>query len=184
MWNIPNMLTAGRLAAAPGVALAFAAFDRPAADVVACVLFVAAALTDWLDGRLARAWGQESAIGRLLDPIADKAIVTIALAALCGVHGLDWPLALPVALILLRETAIAGLREALAGRLALPVTQAAKWKTTAQMTAIAVLLGAGAVGPEAHAAGLALLWVAAALTLTTGWDYFSRGVAWLRRMEG
>lgn len=187
MWTIPNILTVGRLAAAPAVALAFAAFERPLADAVACALFVAAALTDWLDGRLARAWGQESAVGRMLDPIADKAIVAIALAAICGVHGLGWAVAIPVAAILLRETAVAGLRECLAGALTLPVTRAAKWKTTVQMVAVALLLGAGATGGAAETvttAGLIALWAAAVLTAATGWDYFSRGVAHLRRGEG
>jgi CDP-diacylglycerol--glycerol-3-phosphate 3-phosphatidyltransferase len=187
MWTIPNILTAGRLAAAPGVALAFAAFDSPSADVIAATLFVLAAATDWLDGRLARAWGQESAVGRMLDPIADKAIVAIALATLCGLYGLGWAVSAPVAAILLRETAVAGLREYLAGGFSLPVTRLAKWKTTVQMVAIALMLGAGALGEAraaAEAAGLATLWLAAALTLATGWDYFSRGVAHLRRMEG
>jgi CDP-diacylglycerol--glycerol-3-phosphate 3-phosphatidyltransferase len=187
MWTIPNILTAGRLAAAPGVALAFAAFDRPTADVVAAAIFVVAAATDWLDGRLARAWRQESAVGRMLDPIADKAIVAIALAALCGLYGLGWSVSAPVAAILLRETAVAGLREFLSDGFRLPVTRLAKWKTTVQMTAIALLLAAGALGEArgaAEAAGFAILWLAAALTLATGWDYFSRGVAHLRRMEG
>lgn len=183
MWSIPNMLTVARLAAAPLVALAFAAFERPTADLVACAVFALAAATDWLDGRLARAWGQESALGRLLDPIADKAIVMIALAAVCGVHGLGWAVAVPVAAIILRETAVAGLREALAGRLSLPVTRLAKLKTTAQMLAVALLLAAGALGGWAATVGLVLLWAAAALTLATGWDYFSRGVGWLMREE-
>lgn len=181
MWTVPNMLTLARLAAAPFVALAFAAFERPTADLLACAVFALAAATDWLDGRLARAWGQESPLGRLLDPIADKAIVMIALAAICGAHGLGWAVAVPVAAIILRETAVAGLREALAGRLALPVTRLAKLKTAAQMVAIALLLAAGALGGWALTAGLALLWAAAALTLATGWDYFSRGAAWLAR---
>jgi CDP-diacylglycerol--glycerol-3-phosphate 3-phosphatidyltransferase len=187
MWTIPNILTAARLAAAPGVALAFAAFDRPTADAAALALFVAASVTDWLDGKIARAWGQESAVGRMLDPIADKAIVTIALATLCGLYGLGWAVAAPVAAILLRETAVAGLREVLAGRFSLPVTRLAKWKTTVQMVAVTLLLGAGVAGPArtaVEAAGFAALWLAAALTLATGWDYFSRGVAHLRRMEG
>ena len=187
MWTIPNILTVARLVAAPCVALAFTAFERPLADALACALFVAAALTDWLDGKLARAWGQVSAVGRLLDPIADKAIVLIALATLTGLHGLHWLLLAPVALIILRETAVAGLREYLAGAAALPVTALAKWKTTAQLAAISVLLGAGAAGAAAeglHALGLALLWVAAALTAITGWDYFQRGLAFVRQGEG
>lgn len=186
MWTLPNTLTVARLVAAPCVALVFAVFERPLADAVACALFVAAALTDWLDGKLARAWGQVSAMGRMLDPIADKAIVIIALATLTGLHGLHWSLSAPVAAILLRETAVAGLREYLAGAAALPVTALAKWKTTAQLAAISALLGSGAAGdaaPQAFAAGLALLWLAAVLTAITGWDYFSRGIAMVRQGE-
>ncbi len=186
MWTIPNILTLGRLVAAPFVLLAFVLLPRPAADAAACALFVLAALTDWLDGALARAWGQFSALGRMLDPIADKAIVAIALAALCGVYSLHWSVAAPTAVIVLRETAVAGLREHLAGALALPVTRAAKLKTAAQMTAIALLLGAGAAGAAAdalHVAGAALLWVAAFLTALTGWDYFSRSLDHLRKVD-
>lgn len=183
MWTIPNILTVGRLAAAPLPALAFAAFDSPVADALACAVFVLAAATDWVDGWLARRWGQVSAVGRMLDPIADKALVAISLAAIVGVHGMGWAVMLPVAAILLRETLIAGLREHLGATLKLPVTPLAKVKTAAQMVAIALLLGAGALGANAGLAahlGGALLWVAAVLTLVTGWDYLSRGVAALR----
>src|SRR5690606_17421410 len=83
-WTIPNLLTVLRLLAAPGVALAFVVFPRPLADWIAMSLFVMAALTDYVDGRLARAWQQESAFGRMLDPIADKAMVIIALAVIIG----------------------------------------------------------------------------------------------------
>jgi CDP-diacylglycerol--glycerol-3-phosphate 3-phosphatidyltransferase len=183
MWTLPNILTIGRLAAAPLPALVFAFLDDPAASAWACALFVVAAATDWVDGWLARRTNQISAVGKMLDPIADKALVSITLAAIVGLYGLDWTILVPVAAILLRETLIAGLREHLGGRLTLPVTRLAKVKTAAQMTAIALLLGAGALsagGAIAAHAGGALLWVAAILTLVTGWDYLTRGIAALR----
>lgn len=145
-WTLPNILTVMRLCAAPGVALAFVVFARPFADWVALVLFVGASATDWVDGYLARLWNQTSRFGAMLDPIADKAMVTIALAVVLSLSRLDPVLVIPVAVILFREVFVAGLREFLgadAGRLR--VTRLAKWKTTAQMVAIAVLMLAFAV---------------------------------------
>jgi cardiolipin synthase len=145
MWNIPNILTLMRLLAAPGVAIMFLYFARPYADWFALILFVFAATTDWLDGYLARAWKQESKFGTMLDPIADKAMVVIALLVICGFSGMNPWILLPATLIMFRETFVSGLREFLgdtAGTLA--VTKLAKWKTAAQMTAIAVLFSTGA----------------------------------------
>ena len=145
MWNIPNLLTLMRLLAAPGVAIMFLYFARPYADWFALILFVVAATTDWLDGYLARAWKQESKFGTMLDPIADKAMVVIALLVICGFSGMNPWILLPATLIMFRETFVSGLREFLgdtAGTLA--VTKLAKWKTAAQMTAIAVLFSKGA----------------------------------------
>jgi cardiolipin synthase len=145
MWNIPNILTLMRLLAAPGVAVMFLYFARPYADWFALILFVVAATTDWLDGYLARAWKQESKFGTMLDPIADKAMVVIALLVICGFSGMNPWILLPATLIMFRETFVSGLREFLgdtAGTLA--VTKLAKWKTAAQMTAIAVLFSTGA----------------------------------------
>ena len=144
-WNIPNILTVTRLVAAPGVALAYVAFDRPVADWVAISLFILAALTDYIDGNLARAWGQESNFGRMLDPIADKAMVVIALSVIVGLSGINSLILIPVAFILLREVFVSGLREFLGASAGmLKVTKLAKWKTTAQMVAIAVMfLGTG-----------------------------------------
>lgn len=144
-WNIPNILTLLRLMAAPGVAIMFLYFARPYADWFALILFVVAATTDWLDGYLARAWKQESKFGAMLDPIADKAMVVIALLVICGFSGMNPWILLPATLIMFRETFVSGLREFLgdtAGTLA--VTNLAKWKTAAQMTAIAVLFSTGA----------------------------------------
>lgn len=144
-WNLPNILTVMRLFAAPGVAIMFLYFDRPWADWFALVLFVVAALTDFLDGYLARAWKQESKFGAMLDPIADKAMVIIALLVITGFSGMNPWILLPATLIMFREVFVSGLREFLGSKAGLlQVTKLAKWKTTAQMVAIAVLFAKGA----------------------------------------
>ena len=215
--TVPNILTVLRLLAAPGVALMFLYFSRPAADWFALILFVLAAVTDWFDGYLARAWKQESKLGAMLDPIADKAMVVIALMVIVGYSSMSPWLVLPATFILFREVFVSGLREFLGDTAGtLKVTPLAKWKTTLQMIAIAVLfaqgvfehyLGMSAMGmsPEIfqsvmagdtedlhglwwkHAgmvwtgnAGLLLLWLAAFLTLVTGWDYFRKAVPFLK----
>jgi CDP-diacylglycerol--glycerol-3-phosphate 3-phosphatidyltransferase len=199
-WTIPNMLTVARLMAAPGLALVYAIFDRPAADWLAIGIFIVAALTDYVDGRLARAWGQESNFGRMLDPIADKAMVVIALAMLVGLSNINALILIPAAFILFREVFVSGLREFLgadAGRL--KVTYLAKWKTTAQMVAIPVLLLAGVFNYDGargafwgsgwfhnwvawllQNGGLILIWVAGALTVMTGYDYLRKALPFLR----
>ena len=144
-WNIPNILTLLRLLAAPVVAIMFLYFARPWADWFALVLFVVAATTDWVDGYLARAWNQQTKFGAMLDPIADKAMVVIALLVICGFSGMDPWILLPAVLIMFRETFVSGLREFLGDTAGtLKVTPLAKWKTAAQMTAIAVLFSTGA----------------------------------------
>jgi CDP-diacylglycerol--glycerol-3-phosphate 3-phosphatidyltransferase len=143
-WTLPNILTVLRLIAAPGLAVAFLYFHRPWADWFALALFLGAAATDWIDGRLARAWGQESRIGAMLDPIADKAMVVIALAVIIGFSGMTAWILLPATVIMFREVFVSGLREYLGGTAAtLKVTRLAKWKTTVQMVAIAVLFSQG-----------------------------------------
>jgi CDP-diacylglycerol--glycerol-3-phosphate 3-phosphatidyltransferase len=201
-WTIPNILSVIRVVAAPCVAFAFAALDRPDADRAAVLIFLVAAFTDYLDGSLARRLGQESAFGRMLDPVADKAMVSIALAVIVAIYDLEWPILVPAALILLREVLISGLREFL-GDVKLQVTKLAKWKTTLQMTAICLLLLRGALtsaegaGPRhpaigqimemasvaAGGLGLLLLWVAAWFTLVTGWDYFRKGMPYIQAKE-
>ena len=146
-WNIPNILTVLRLLAAPGVVLMFLYFTRPWADWFALVLFVVAALTDYLDGYLARAWKQESKFGAMLDPIADKAMVVIALLVITGYAGMNPWILLPATVIIFREVFVSGLREFLGATAGtLKVTSLAKWKTTAQMIAIAVLFSTGIFG--------------------------------------
>lgn len=142
--TIPNILTIARLVAAPLVAVMFLYFTRPYADWFALCLFLLAALTDWFDGYLARAWKQETKLGAMLDPIADKAMVVIALMVIIGFSSWSPWLVLPATIILFREVFVSGLREYLgdtAGQL--KVTRLAKWKTALQMTAIAVLFSQG-----------------------------------------
>jgi cardiolipin synthase (CMP-forming) len=194
-WTIPNILTTLRLFAAPGVAVMFLYFDRPWADWLALVLFVGAALTDYIDGYLARAWGQQTRFGAMLDPIADKAMVLIAIVVITGYSGMKPALILPATVILFREVCVSGLREYLGAKAGLlAVTKLAKWKTTAQMVAIAVLfLGTGLdyvtettgrvphwSAPAATAVGTGLIWIAAVLTLVTGIDYFIKSLPFLR----
>ena len=139
-WNIPNILTVARLIAAPMIALVFVFIERPLADWIAIILFISAAFTDYLDGYLARTWRQVSAFGRMLDPIADKAMVVISLAVIMGLSGLNPYVLIPVAFILFREVFVSGLREFLgADASKLHVTKLAKWKTTLQMVAIPAL---------------------------------------------
>ena len=143
-WNVPNILTIIRLFAAPGVAIMFLYFARPWADWYAMTLFILAAVTDFFDGYLARKWGQESRFGAMLDPIADKAMVVIALLVITGVSGMNPWILLPATMILFREVFVSGLREFLGDEAKLlQVTKLAKWKTTAQMVAIAVLFAQG-----------------------------------------
>ena len=143
-WNIPNILTIMRLLAAPGLAVMFLYFTRPYADWFALVLFVLAALTDWVDGFLARSWQQETKLGAMLDPVADKAMVVIALMVIVGYSSMSPWLVLPTTVILFREVFVSGLREYLGDTAGtLKVTKIAKWKTTMQMIAIAVLFSQG-----------------------------------------
>ena len=149
-WNLPNILTLLRLLAAPGVVVMFLFFIRPWADWFALLLFVSAAVTDWFDGYLARIWKQETKLGAMLDPIADKAMVVIALLVITGLSGVNQPdgmdpwILLPATIIIFREVFVSGLREFLGDTAGtLKVTPLAKWKTTAQMIAIAVLFATG-----------------------------------------
>ncbi|WP_210530107.1 CDP-diacylglycerol--glycerol-3-phosphate 3-phosphatidyltransferase [Rubellimicrobium arenae] len=202
VWTLPNTLTVLRLLAAPGVAIMFLYFTRPWADFLALTLFIGAAITDYFDGYLARLWKQESRFGAMLDPIADKAMVVIAIMVITGYNGMNPWLILPATVILFREVFVSGLREYLGSKAGLlKVTKLAKWKTTAQMVAIAVLfLGTGLavmdVPPPrvgrvglppgttwaglATWAGLFLIWVAAILTAITGWDYFRKSLPFLK----
>src|SRR5246127_5576968 len=182
--SLPNILTYGRIAAIPVVVGCIywqSILDGPLwLRWVAVALFIAAGVTDYLDGYYARIWNQQSAFGRMLDPIADKLLVASCLLLLAAdgtIRG--WSIWAAV-VILCREILVSGLREYLAElRVSVPVTRLAKWKTTLQLVAVGFLLAGSAgdaVVPVVTPTGLALLWLSALLTLYTGWDYFRAGV--------
>jgi cardiolipin synthase len=181
---LPNLLTYARIAAVPAVVAAMYWQDVMQGGVwlrwVALAIFIAAAVTDFLDGYLARMWSQQSTFGRMLDPIADKLLVASCLLMLAAdgtIRG--WSLWAAI-VILCREILVSGLREYLAElRVSVPVTRLAKWKTTVQLVAVGFLLAGEAgdqVFPLVTTAGLTLLWLSALVTLYTGWDYFRAGV--------
>jgi cardiolipin synthase len=186
--DLPNLLTLSRIAAIPLI-VGLALLRLPAADLAACAVFTAAALTDWLDGHLARRRRLTSEFGRMLDPIADKLLVGAVLMLLAGLGRLSDIGLIAAVVIMLREILVSGLREFLAGLAqGLPVSRLAKWKTGVQMTALGMLVAGDAsarlLGLGFLPVGLlgeALLTLAAALTLITGWDYL---VASLRHVRG
>lgn len=178
--SLPNVLTYARIAAVPTVLLFLLLMAPPAGRWWALAIYVAACVTDWLDGYLARVWHQQSTLGRMLDPIADKLLVAITLLALTSdgtISGIHLGAA---AIILCREILVSGLREFLAElNVRIHVTQLAKWKTTLQMIALGILV-AGPAGDQVFSGvtviGLAMLWVAALLTIWTGYDYLKSAV--------
>ena len=183
-YNIPNLLTYARILAVPLIVLCFFVEGRlqssDFARWTALGLFAVASITDFFDGYLARIWKQTSNIGRMLDPIADKLLVAsvLLLVAADGTIA-GWSIWAAI-IILCREILVSGLREYLAAlKVSVPVTRIAKWKTTIQMVAIAFLL-AGPAGdkvlPYTTEMGIGLLWLAAAITLYTGYDYFRAGL--------
>ncbi|HEY0832705.1 MAG TPA: CDP-diacylglycerol--glycerol-3-phosphate 3-phosphatidyltransferase [Azospirillum sp.] len=178
MTSLPNLLTLSRIAVIPLVVGLFYV-PEPWAAYTACTLFGAACITDYFDGYLARAWEQESMIGKFLDPIADKLLVAATLIMLVGFGRLTGFSILAAVVILLREVLVSGLREYLAGlNVGVPVTRLAKWKTTIQMVALGFLI-VGDYGPaEIPSAfiGVAGLWAAAILTIVSGWDYMRAGL--------
>jgi cardiolipin synthase len=203
---LPNLLTYARIAAVPAVIGAFygnVVLHGPLwLRWIAVAIFIAAALTDMLDGYFARAWEQQSSFGRMLDPIADKLLVASCLLMLAAADTIrGWSLWAAI-VILCREVLVSGLREYLAElNVRVQVTRLAKWKTTVQLLAVGFLL-AGEAGDAAVPGltvtiptlwttgvfvgtqtlglvtfiGIALLWISALLTLYTGWDYFRAGV--------
>ncbi|MDB9711220.1 CDP-diacylglycerol--glycerol-3-phosphate 3-phosphatidyltransferase [Candidatus Pelagibacter ubique] len=181
--KIPNILTIGRIIIVPFFVLAFY-LPGFYGDLTACVLFVIASFTDFLDGMLARMMGEESKLGELLDPIADKIIVATALILLVMSGTIKHYEVIAAIIILTREILISGLREFLArGQIKLPVTNLAKLKTFFQMVAIALLL-TGETGNKilnfqdynAQTIGIILLWLSAFLTLYTGYEYLRKGI--------
>ena len=188
---LPNLLTYARIAAVPVVvALMYwqSIFDGPLwLRWVALAIFISAGVTDILDGYLARSWGQQSSLGRMLDPIADKLLVSSCLLMLAAEDTIrGWTL-LAAVVILCREVLVSGLREYLAElRVSVPVTRLAKWKTTLQLIAVGFLICGEAgdtIVPVVTRIGITLLWLSAILTLYTGWDYLQAGLHHLTRED-
>jgi len=189
---LPNLLTYSRIAAVPIVVACMYAQSITDGPLwlrwVALAVFIIAAVTDFFDGYYARMWNQQSAFGRMLDPIADKLLVASCLLMLAADGTIKgWSLWAAI-VILCREILVSGLREYLAAlHVRVPVTQLAKWKTAVQLVAIGFLI-AGEAGemilPPTILIGITLLWISALVTLYTGWDYFRSGIHHLVEDEG
>jgi cardiolipin synthase len=189
MLSLPNLLTLSRILAVP--ILVFLLWKPAPWDyAITFVLYCIVGLTDYFDGYLARAQGQISKLGQFLDPIADKIMVAAVIIMLMASRRADGdaPIiqdfnVIPAIVIMLREIIVSGLREFLADlRVSMPVSWLAKWKTTFQLVSLGALILGGALPaqPWVHLVGVCSLWLAAALTLMTGYDYLRTG---LRHME-
>ena len=184
MLTLPNILTLSRILAVPLLAFLLWWPGWELGYALGFVLYGVIALTDYLDGYLARAQGTVSKLGIFLDPIADKIMVAAVILVLTAQGFLRGPIVgdahvIAGLIILIRDIAVSGLREFLAGlQISVPVTRLAKWKTTLQLVSLGALIAGGAL-PQfewIHLTGLATLWGAAVLTLITGWDYLRVGL--------
>lgn len=194
MYNLPNILTISRIAVIPFIFMSIY-FTSFVWAMLAGILFVAASITDYLDGYLARAWNETSVFGQLLDPIADKLLVATALIVIVAkkyVHpesGVETPMysfgltVIPIFVILCREILVSGLREFLREvNVGLPVTKLAKWKTGFQMTALSMMLFCQLSMFWGYL-GEFLLWVAAVLTFITGYQYYQKSLEYVKAEE-
>ncbi|MBT3237803.1 MAG: CDP-diacylglycerol--glycerol-3-phosphate 3-phosphatidyltransferase [Rhodospirillaceae bacterium] len=178
--NIPNILTFSRIVAAPVVSVLMF-MPPPLGNWVPFAVYAFACVTDFFDGYLARAWHQQSALGRFMDPIADKLLIAAVLLMLVATDRITEMTILPAAVILFREILVSGLREFLAEvQVRVPVTVLAKWKTFIQMLALGFLL-VGSAGPDfgpvtTEEIGIVGIWLAAVLTVGTGYDYLKAGL--------
>lgn len=186
--KLPNILTFSRIGAIPVLIGLLLFVDDPAGSWLAFGAYTYACITDFFDGYLARAWHQQSAFGRFLDPIADKLLVASVLMALVGIDRISGLTVLPAAVIMCREILVSGLREFLAEvRVGVPVSALAKWKTALQMLCLGFLL-VGPNGPDfgpvtTSEIGIYGLWAAAVLTLITGYDYLVHGLKHIRETD-
>ena len=187
MLSLPNLLTLSRIFAVPLLVALLWWPQWQTGYLIAFALYCLMGITDYFDGYLARAQGAVSRLGQFLDPIADKIMVAAVILVLTGKGMIYGPHVIAALIILLREIAVSGLREFLAGlRVSVPVSQLAKWKTTLQLIAFGALVLMGGApdfaipftGGWATPAnvGFVTLWAAAALTLVTGWDYLRVGL--------
>jgi cardiolipin synthase (CMP-forming) len=184
MLNFANILTMSRIAAIPAI-VGLLLVQGLVWHWIALALFVLACVTDWFDGYVARRLDQVSPLGRFLDPIADKLVVAAVLLVLVAIDHIDGWSVLAALVILCREILVSGLREFLAElRVGVPVSMLAKWKTTVQMVALGFLIVAkpeSQVPINAMLIGEILLWIAAVMTVVTGYDYMTIG---LKHMAG
>lgn len=186
-YNLPNLLTYSRIAAIP-VIIGCLFVPKPLGNWLAFSFYTYACVTDFFDGYLARAWQQQSSLGRVLDPIADKLLVAAVLLMLVADARIEGLSILAAAVILCREILVSGLREFLAEvRVGLPVSSLAKWKTAIQMLALGFLI-VGDAGPtliwfETIEVGIGGLWIAAILTLVTGYDYLRASLAHIHGID-
>jgi cardiolipin synthase (CMP-forming) len=185
--TLPNLLTLSRIVAVPLVIASFF-FDSPMGNWLGFAIFAVACVTDFFDGYVARAWAQQSHFGRLLDPIADKLLVSAIILMLAATDRVAGLAILPAVVILCREILVSGLREFLASaHVRLPVSRLAQWKTAVQMIALGFLL-VGDAGPpfgpvSTTEIGVAGLWIAAIITLYTGYDYLRAGLHHVDRLD-
>ena len=179
MLSLPNLLTLSRIVAVPALVTLLWWPGWQTSYLAAFVLYCLMGVTDYFDGYLARASGTVSKLGIFLDPIADKIMVAAVLLILCANEDIDGWHVVAALVILVREIAVSGLREFLAGvQVSVPVSNLAKWKTTFQMVALGALILAGGL-PRfewIEAVGIISLWAAAVLTVVTGWGYLRIGV--------
>ncbi|HUA53251.1 MAG TPA: CDP-diacylglycerol--glycerol-3-phosphate 3-phosphatidyltransferase [Candidatus Sulfotelmatobacter sp.] len=175
-YTLANLLTLSRIGAIP-ILVALLYLDGALWAWVACAVFTIIGLTDWLDGYVARRWGEHTDFGRFLDPIADKLLVAAAILVLVARERITGIMVIAALIILCREILVSGLREFLAGlKVGVPVSRLAKWKTAIQMVALGFLI-VGDSGPfPIRLIGEIGLGVAAILTLVTGWDYLRAGL--------
>jgi cardiolipin synthase (CMP-forming) len=182
LFNLPNVLTYGRIICVPLVVGCLFWPEEFWMRWLAFAIFAAAGVTDYFDGYLARAWREQSSLGRMLDPIADKVLVAACLLMLVADRTIaSWSIWAAI-IILAREILVSGLREFLAElQVSVPVSKLAKWKTTVQILAVGFLV-VGQAGDVlmpvgwTWGIGIGLLWAAAILTLYTGYDYFRAGL--------
>lgn len=191
MYSLPNILTISRIVVIPVIFLSIY-IHALWWSVFAGILFIVAAVTDYLDGYLARSRNETSAFGRLLDPIADKLLVVSALLIIVANQMVDNISYIPVGIIMCREVLVSGLREFMAEvKVGMPVTRLAKWKTGFQMTALSMILLSriwvvNVFGDDVMVWGVIgeiLLWVAGVLTFMTGYDYFKKSLDYIKGLE-
>lgn len=185
MFNLPNVLTISRILLIP-IVFATMYIDYPYIHWLACVVFVIAAVTDLLDGWVARSMNQVSSYGRLLDTIADKLLVTATILMLASTARISSIGMIPAVVIVCREIMVSGLHGFLAKyNIELKVTKLAKWKAVIQMIALPVLIVGNdeVTGIDFSGLGEVILWLAGVLTVITGYDYLEKVTTTIKKEE-